>query len=543
VRSDALKDPSGTLPPGEAPSRDEPPARILGVDPGTRIVGFAVLEAGRRARLMEYGAIRLNTRESIPRRLGEIHRALAGVISRHGVSVVAVEKVFHGKNFQSALRVGEARGVALLAGALAGLPIVEYTPAMVKKAATGNGCASKQQVQRMMARLLGMGELPEPEDASDAMAIAFCHARRLQRPTVEKSGESPLQRTINSIKRRRSKRGKPIPGIPGLRQLQELPGKTASPGGKKSMNQDPAKNSVMARSDLMGQKLIARGKVRDIYDLGENILIVASDRLSAFDVVLPNPIPDKGRVLTRLSTFWFGILDVPNHLVTADVGQLPAELQSHAAELENRIMLVRRLQIFPIECVVRGYISGSGWKDYRETGQICGIQLPGGLVESDRLPEPIFTPSTKATSGHDEPITFDQVVKEVGEARAVELRDKTLDVYRKASEYARKRGIIIADTKFEWGIPPGAPVDDPKAAPAVLADEILTPDSSRFWPESEYRPGGSQPSFDKQYVRDYLLTLDWDKTPPAPQLPAEVIERTSAKYREIFKRLTGQSWS
>ncbi len=534
--------------PARSPRRGHRGPRILGVDPGTRAVGFAVLEAGSGCRLREFGTIRLRASETIPKRLAEIYRALVEVIARHKPTVVAVEKVFHGKNFQSAMKVGEARGVVLLAGARAGIPIVEYTPAMVKKAATGNGNASKRQVQRMMARLLHLGEIPEPADAADALAIAFCHTRKLRRAGLglRDRGESPLQSLINSIKR--SKKRVPNRGASGSRRLPLFldRGNPVRSGGKKRMTQESkTKNKasqVMAQSELKGLKLIGRGKVRDIYDLGENLLIVASDRLSAFDVVLPDPIPDKGRVLTRLSVFWFGTLEVPNHLVASDVGQMPSELQPFAEQLEDRVMLVRRLQIFPIECVVRGYLSGSGWKDYKKTGSICGIKLPEGLVESDRLPEPIFTPSTKAASGHDEPITFGQVVETVGEARAVELRDKTLSVYQAAAEYARKRGIIICDTKFEWGIPLGAPQDDPQAAPAVLADEVLTPDSSRFWPESEYKPGRGQPSFDKQYVRDYLLTLDWDQTPPAPKLPPDVIEHTSAKYREIYKRLTGRKW-
>ena len=301
--------------------------------------------------------------------------------------------------------------------------------------------------------------------------------------------------------------------------------------------------AVMVQSELKGLKLIGRGKVRDIYDLGEHILIVASDRLSAFDVVLPDGIPDKGRVLTRLSVFWFGILDVLNHLVTGDVQKMPREVLPHAEALRDRAMLVRRLKIFPIECVVRGYLSGSGWSEYKEKGSICGIPLPKGLVESDKLPEPIFTPTTKAAAGHDLPMTFEEVVATVGEARAKELRDRTIAVYRQAADYARTKGVIICDTKFEWGIPVGAPQGDPKAAPAVLADEVLTPDASRFWPASQYKPGKGQPSFDKQYVRDYLLTLKWNKQPPGPKLPQEVIDRTSAKYREIFELLTARKWA
>ncbi len=301
-------------------------------------------------------------------------------------------------------------------------------------------------------------------------------------------------------------------------------------------------SAVVVRTELQGVKLLGRGKVRDVYDLGEHLLIVATDRLSAFDVVLPDGIPDKGKVLTKLSVFWFETLGFPNHLVTADVRRMPRNLAPFSDQLEDRAMLVRRLKVFPIECVVRGYLSGSGWSEYKEKGSVCGVKLPAGLVESDELPEPIFTPTTKAAAGHDQPITFEQVAQMVGEARAKELRDRTIAVYAKAAEYARSKGIIICDTKFEWGIPPGAPEKDPAAAPAVLADEVLTPDSSRFWPAAFYKPGGSQPSFDKQYVRDYLISLKWNKQPPGPKLPPEVIARTAAKYREIHERLTGKEW-
>jgi phosphoribosylaminoimidazole-succinocarboxamide synthase len=271
--------------------------------------------------------------------------------------------------------------------------------------------------------------------------------------------------------------------------------------------------------------------VRDLYDLGEHFLIVATDRISAFDVVLPNGIPLKGRVLTQLSLFWFEHLRIPNHVVTAAIPEMPKALHAFADQLEGRSMLVEKLRMFPVECVVRGYISGSGWADYRRTGTICGIPLPAGLRESDRLPEPIFTPATKAESGHDENIPFEEVERLVGSDRARELREKTLDVYRAAVEHARSRGIIIADTKLEWGV-------RPEGGPIVLADEVLTPDSSRFWPADAYEPGKAQPSFDKQYVRDYLLTLRWDRTPPGPELPPEVVEETGRKYREIQERLT-----
>lgn len=279
-----------------------------------------------------------------------------------------------------------------------------------------------------------------------------------------------------------------------------------------------------------------RGKVRDVYDLGDQLLVVASDRISAFDVVLPNGIPEKGKVLTRLSVFWFEKLGVSNHLLTADVNEMPAAVQPYADQLAGRSMLVTKLDMLPVECVVRGYISGSGWKDYQESGAICGISLPEGLTESDRFPEPIFTPSTKAEVGHDENISFDAVAKEVGPDRAMQLRDQTLDVYSRAADYARERGIILADTKLEWGV-------SQADGPLVLADEVLTPDSSRFWPADQYTPGKSQPSFDKQYVRDYLRGLDWDRTPPGPELPEEIVQETSRLYIEIYERLTGESWS
>lgn len=299
----------------------------------------------------------------------------------------------------------------------------------------------------------------------------------------------------------------------------------------------------MVESSLEGIDLLGRGKVRDLYDLGENLLIVTTDRISAFDVVLPEGIPDKGRVLTRLSVFWFETLGVANHLVSADVDQMDSRLAAYRDDLRDRVFLVKRLEIFPVECVVRGYLAGSGWKEYQERGSVCGVELPAGLRESDRLPNPIFTPTTKATTGHDEPMSFSEVEDQLGPGRAAELRVKSIAIYQTALDFARKRGIILCDTKFEWGIPAGAPPGDPEAAPAVLADEVLTPDSSRFWSESEYRPGQSQASFDKQYVRDYLQTLDWNKQPPAPHLPPEVIARTSEKYREIYQRLTGRPWA
>jgi phosphoribosylaminoimidazole-succinocarboxamide synthase len=288
---------------------------------------------------------------------------------------------------------------------------------------------------------------------------------------------------------------------------------------------------AISQTDFAGLKLLARGKVRDIYDLGDRLLIVATDRLSAFDVILPTPIPDKGRVLTQLSLFWFDKLAgiVPHHVISAT--DFSGDLAPYVETLRGRSMIVRRTLPVPIECVARGYISGSGWKDYRATGKICGIPLPAGLKESDRLPEPIFTPATKATSGHDENISFQEAASQIGESLATRLRDITLEVYRRASEFAAERGIIIADTKLEFGIDHGE---------LVWIDEALTPDSSRFWPADSYRPGEPQPSFDKQYVRDYLERIGWAKQPPAPALPADVVDATRAKYREAYKRLTGR---
>ena len=279
--------------------------------------------------------------------------------------------------------------------------------------------------------------------------------------------------------------------------------------------------------------LVARGKVRDIYQVGGQLLIVATDRISAFDYILPTGIPRKGEVLNRMSLFWFDFLKhlVPNHVVTADIQKYPAMLWAHKAVLQGRSMLVERADMIQVECVARGYLSGSGWKEYRDTGAICGIPLPAGLRESDQLPEPIFTPATKADTGHDENISFDRVVDKIGMATAERLRDLTLRIYRTATEYAATRGIIIADTKFEFGFVDGE---------LVLADEVLTPDSSRFWPKSEYKPGGPQPSYDKQFVRDFLESIRWNKQPPAPVLPDDVVERTSAKYREAYRVLAGE---
>ncbi len=279
-----------------------------------------------------------------------------------------------------------------------------------------------------------------------------------------------------------------------------------------------------------GVPLRSRGKVRDLYELGDLLLIVATDRLSAFDVVLPTPIPDKGRVLTQLSLFWFETLRhvVPNHVLSST--DFPEQLAPYLDQLRGRAMLVRRTQPVPIECVVRGYLAGSGWKDYRSTGKVCGISLPTGLCESDRLPEPIFTPATKAATGHDENISFDQAVARVGAELAERLRALSLEIYRCAAAYAEPRGIILADTKFEFGLLNGE---------LIWIDEALTPDSSRFWPADRYQPGQAQPSFDKQYVRDYLERIGWSKQPPAPELPHEVVAATREKYLEAYRRLTG----
>jgi phosphoribosylaminoimidazole-succinocarboxamide synthase len=287
-------------------------------------------------------------------------------------------------------------------------------------------------------------------------------------------------------------------------------------------------------TSLPGIERRARGKVRDVYAAGDCLVIVATDRLSAFDYVLPTPIPDKGRVLTSLTLFWLELLRdiVPNHLVSAQVGDYPSEFHPYRDQLEGRSMLVRRAKMIEMECVARGYISGSGWKDYRKNGNICGIALPDGLRESDRLNEPIFTPATKAQSGHDQNISFEDMSQEVGASVASRLRELTLEIYRRAAGYAETRGVLIADTKFEFGF-----VGDR----LILADEVLTPDSSRFWPRATYQPGGPQPSYDKQYVRDYLESIHWNKQPPAPALPPDVLERTSEKYREAYRALTGKS--
>lgn len=281
--------------------------------------------------------------------------------------------------------------------------------------------------------------------------------------------------------------------------------------------------------------LYARGKVRDLYEVGNDLLLVATDRISAFDHVLATGIPDKGRILTQLSLFWFDYLKnvVPNHLLTANVDEYPAALQIHAEELRGRSMLVKRAKMFPVECVVRGYLSGSGWKEYQQSGTICGIALPKGLRESDRLPEPIFTPASKSQDGeHDENIPFAVMAERIGNDMAEQLRALTLQIYGKATTHAESKGLILADTKFEFGLIDGK---------ITLADEVLTPDSSRYWPKAEYNPGGPQPSFDKQFVRDYLESIHWDKKAPAPGLPENVVERTREKYLEAFRLLTGCS--
>jgi phosphoribosylaminoimidazole-succinocarboxamide synthase len=293
---------------------------------------------------------------------------------------------------------------------------------------------------------------------------------------------------------------------------------------------------VVRETNFGGIAPAARGKVRDIYDLGDKLLIVASDRLSAFDVVLPTGIPDKGRVLTQLSLFWFELLRdvIPNHVLSAT--DFPAPFDAYKDELAGRSMVVRKTQPLPIECVVRGYVSGSGWKDYRATGKICGIDLPKGLVESDRLPEPIFTPATKAETGHDENISFNQAAALVGRELAEKVRAVSIDIYNRAAKYAEPRGIILADTKFEFGLLKNSAGADE----LIWIDEALTPDSSRFWPAAHYEPGGPQPSFDKQFVRDYLERIQWSKTPPGPELPPEIVALTSAKYREAYRVLTGR---
>ncbi|MFZ1058951.1 MAG: phosphoribosylaminoimidazolesuccinocarboxamide synthase [Candidatus Rokuibacteriota bacterium] len=293
--------------------------------------------------------------------------------------------------------------------------------------------------------------------------------------------------------------------------------------------------TTVVQTSFSDVKLVRRGKVRDVYAVdGNTLLIVATDRISAFDVVLPNAIPEKGRVLTALTLFWLDLTRdiVPNHLIAADVARYPAPLRRYAAELEGRSMLVRRAEVVPFECVARGYLAGSGWKEYQKTGAVCGIPLPAGLREAEKLPRPIFTPATKAEAGHDINVSEAEMATSVGAEPTARLKQLTLAVYTRAADYAATRGIIIADTKFEFGRAGGE---------IILVDEVLTPDSSRFWPASEYVPGMSPPSFDKQYVRDYLETLTWNKQPPAPPLPPEVVRRTTEKYLEAYRLLTGKS--
>ncbi|MBL8815818.1 MAG: phosphoribosylaminoimidazolesuccinocarboxamide synthase [Planctomyces sp.] len=287
---------------------------------------------------------------------------------------------------------------------------------------------------------------------------------------------------------------------------------------------------VLLQSSLPGM-VPRRGKVRDVYEFGDRLLFVATDRISAFDYVLPNGIPGKGEILTRLSKFWFDFLNVPHHLLSTDVTTLPLPQGTDVKSLQGRSMVVRRTQVVPVECVVRGYLSGSGWKEYCQNGSVCGQKLPSGLRQSDQLPEPIFTPATKAESGHDENISFEEMCHTTGPELASQLRDFSLRVYKKGAEYALTRGIIIADTKFEFGLVDGK---------VILIDEVMTPDSSRFWPADLYSPGGSPPSFDKQFVRDWLETSGWDKNSSPPELPADVVQRTSEKYAEAFTQLTGK---
>ena len=292
-------------------------------------------------------------------------------------------------------------------------------------------------------------------------------------------------------------------------------------------------DQTVLQLDLPGIKKIKSGKVREIFDLDDRLLLVASDRISAFDVIMPNGIPRKGEVLTQISFFWFERFAslVPNHLLAGAKDPLPANLQPFASNLSGRSMIVKKAKPLAIECIVRGYLSGSGWKEYKKSQTVCGIPLPGGLTESAELPEAIFTPSTKAEEGHDENISFAEACNVVGTDLATQARDLSLKIYNAGRDYARQRGIIIADTKFEFGVFDGK---------LILIDEVLTPDSSRFWPADQYAPGQGQPSFDKQFVRDYLETLEWDKTPPGPELPDNVVARTSEKYVEAYERLTGR---
>ena len=290
---------------------------------------------------------------------------------------------------------------------------------------------------------------------------------------------------------------------------------------------------LLGNTEFTGIKPWKIGKVREMYDLGDKILLVVTDRISAFDCVFPNLIPEKGRVLNSISAFWFNYTRdiISNHMITTDVDEYPEPFNRYKDELEGRSMLVRKLQIVPAECIVRGYLEGSGLKDYRRTGSICGIRLPEGMKQAEKLPEPVFTPSTKAEEGHDQNVTYEELCKDIGDDLAAKLRDTSLALYKKVSDYALSKGLILADTKFEFGLLDGE---------LVVADEMFTPDSSRFWDASDYEPGRAQKSFDKQYLREYLETLDWDKTPPAPELPADVIARTTEKYLEAYEILTGK---
>ena len=295
--------------------------------------------------------------------------------------------------------------------------------------------------------------------------------------------------------------------------------------------------TALLNTNLGAIPLLGRGKVRDLYAVGDDLLLVATDRISAFDHVLATGIPGKGKILTQISLFWFDLVSglVPNHLITAEVSEFPASLQPYADQLEGRSMLVKRAAMFPVECVVRGYLTGSGWKEYKASSSVCGIPLPAGLLDGSRLPEPLYTPSTKGEAGtHDENISYASTVAAIGEKDAAELKRLTLAIYNKATAHAESRGLILADTKFEFGR---------TADGIILADEVLTPDSSRFWEATSWKPGGAQPSFDKQFVRDYLESIHWNKQAPAPGLPDEVVERTQAKYLEAFRRLTGRDLS
>jgi phosphoribosylaminoimidazole-succinocarboxamide synthase len=296
----------------------------------------------------------------------------------------------------------------------------------------------------------------------------------------------------------------------------------------------PSQSNVCIQTDLSGLRLLRRGKVRDVYEFEDKLLIIATDRISAFDVVLPTPIPMKGAVLTQLSQFWFEMMKdiAPHHLISADAAQFPKELQKFHEILNLRSMLSVKAEMFPVECVARGYLTGSGWKEYQESGSVCGISLPSGLRECDRLPEPIFTPATKAETGHDMNISFDEACKIVGRDNAAKLKDLTIKIYNRAVDYALAKGIMIADVKFEFGTYNGE---------IILCDELLTPDSSRFWPRANYRPGRPQPSFDKQFVRDYLEQIHFDKKPPGPELPPSVVQGTMEKYLEAYRLLSGKS--